>query len=723
MTADTVMGSQFIGQAVQAQCQIEVGSVFADPRIIQSQCIAVGIAPPAKIRRLAVGIAKADTLIMVLRRTVPCQLIIPDFIGLVPVLKNEGAIAADGQPFDAGPEPCLPAFPLAQVSHAAEERILFRTPDMVIDVIGSHDSPYRICIISMIIRRPFFKPFDIPVCMIAVRHRIALARFMRIQDCTVEEKAVFLIRQDKGAFFVDDTGQDRPDSAVRPFAVYRMKPQLCRPCMGPFDIDMVVPVRIPCMAHVNDSPVPGEVPGIQTLIGSVLIQMDDSVIGLEAGYLGVPVQVPDRTVVKMKGNPCLRADTMIQIFILHASVQPGTGALKVRFQGAAGTSGQIPVNAPRAAVMTDNDGAASCRTGRIGAAVGRQSVFAGIQGNGRFGRNRPDFPVDYRIFRGAAADFHRHGIGLNGPHAAGRVDHDVPAFEAYCIGGIPHTPDTAIDLEQPRRTTAQVHGTAGGEHQILVLVGSFIDADGIAIDGISSVQAYQPPVDAYAGIRFHDGHCLVCSLLDYQGIVGIAVRSSRCTILIGFHCRTQCPAVRGRPVTEGDVLSHHIHPGNPVDQQPPFNGNGIGRIPLQRRPPDFHGLAGSIGIKGCMAGIVQKNVFPAYIQDRILPRDDFPVHCSLRRIFSTYLDGRTASVRQGKSVSVVFVIPLQSVDSNGLFAIKHKGVGSIGQDMAVYGGGFRGVRVPGLELGIREVQRYSFMQFTLVEIIRQSRRF
>ena len=60
MTADAIMGDQFISQAVQAQRQVEVGPVFADPRIIQPQRVAVRIAPSAEVGRLAVGIAETD---------------------------------------------------------------------------------------------------------------------------------------------------------------------------------------------------------------------------------------------------------------------------------------------------------------------------------------------------------------------------------------------------------------------------------------------------------------------------------------------------------------------------------------------------------------------------------------------------------------------------------------------------------------------------------------
>ena len=62
VTADAIMGNQFVGQPVQTQGQIEIGSVFADPRIIPSQSVTVRIAAAAKIRRLAFRIAKADSL-------------------------------------------------------------------------------------------------------------------------------------------------------------------------------------------------------------------------------------------------------------------------------------------------------------------------------------------------------------------------------------------------------------------------------------------------------------------------------------------------------------------------------------------------------------------------------------------------------------------------------------------------------------------------------------
>ena len=78
---------------------------------------------------------------------------------------------------------------------------------------------------------------------------------------------------------------------VRPFAVYGMELQRCRSCMGPFDIDVVVLCRISCMAHKNNGSIPGEGPRIQALIGSVLIQMDNPVIGLEAGHFGIPLSL------------------------------------------------------------------------------------------------------------------------------------------------------------------------------------------------------------------------------------------------------------------------------------------------------------------------------------------------------------------------------------------------------------------------------------------------
>ena len=104
VTADAIMGNQFVGQPVQTQGQIEIGSVFADPRIIPSQSVTVRIAAAAKIRRLAFRIAKADSLIVVLCIAVACQLVITYFISLIPVFKGELSVAADGCPFYPGPD-------------------------------------------------------------------------------------------------------------------------------------------------------------------------------------------------------------------------------------------------------------------------------------------------------------------------------------------------------------------------------------------------------------------------------------------------------------------------------------------------------------------------------------------------------------------------------------------------------------------------------------------
>ena len=283
--------------------------------------------------------------------------------------------------------------------------------------------------------------------------------------------------------------------------------------------------------------------------------------------------------------------------------------------------------------------------------------------------NGPDFSIHHGIFRGIVSYGHGHGIGLYSPHAAGRVDEEVLALEIHGIGAIPQCPDAAVNLKQTCPVMAQVHSTTSGQDQVLIFIGSFMDMDDIAIHGISSIEAYQPAVNADIGISFPDDQGIIRCTLDYQSIVSVAVRVRGSAVLIGLHRGTQGPAVGSRPVCDGDVLPHHIHTGNTVDQQPPFYGNGIGRASFRSRPANFHRFTAGIGIESRMTGIIEEDILTAYIQDRIHARDNFPVHRGLGRIFIAYLNGGTAPVSKGKGILIIFEISFQAIYRNGLAAL------------------------------------------------------
>ena len=151
---------------------------------------------------------------------------------------------------------------------------------------------------------------------------------------------------------------------------------------------------------------------------------------------------------------------------------------------------------------------------------------------------------------------------------------------------------------------AQVHSATGGEDQVLIFIGTFIDVDGVSVHGIPSIEAHQPAIDAHVGIRFPDDQGIVRSLLDHYSVMGMAVRVRRSPVFLGLHRGPQGPAVRSGPVAEGDIFPHYIHPGDPVDQQPSFDGHRIGGTSFRCRPADFHGSAVGVGIKGRIAGVV-----------------------------------------------------------------------------------------------------------------------
>ena len=154
----------------------------------------------------------------------------------------------------------------------------------------------------------------------------------------MEEQPVFLIRHIEFSLFFPYTDQDGPDGPVGPFSLDRMELQLGGPRMGPFHIETVIHPGIPLVAHKDNRPVPGEVPRIQALISRILIQMDDPLIGLKTGNFGIAIQIPDGTVIDMKGDPSVGSDPGIQILVIHLALQLGTAAFQIRLQRTAGSN-------------------------------------------------------------------------------------------------------------------------------------------------------------------------------------------------------------------------------------------------------------------------------------------------------------------------------------------------------------------------------------------------
>lgn len=299
--------------------------------------------------------------------------------------------------------------------------------------------------------------------------------------------------------------------------------------MGPFHIETVIHLGIPLVAHKDNRPVPGEVPRIQALISRILIQMDDPLIGLKTGNFGIAIQIPDGTVIEMKGDPSVGSDPGIQILVIHLALQLGAAAFQIRLQRTAGSSGQIPVDDPGTACMAYGNGAPACRPGCIGAAIGRQAIVVGIESNRRLTGNGPDFSIHHGMFRSTVADGYRHGIGLYGPHATGRVYHDVPALEVHGMGTVPQCPDAAVNLKQVGSVMAQVYGTTGSEDQVLIFIGPFIDMEGKAsyFGGRSDTNSYA--LGLYDTKVYHDGqyldlafriHRLMNKIVAHDGISG-----------------------------------------------------------------------------------------------------------------------------------------------------------------------------------------------------------